>query len=505
MDRFACRARGSRVVRVLVTLALWTAGASTALAVSLVTSATAQAAAFSYTGGEQTYTVPAGVNEVSINAIGAAGGTAAIPPQTYPGGRGAMVSGVVDVTPGETLYVEVGGVGSNPAGGFNGGGNGAAGAGASWVGGGGASDVRTLPISDGMISLNSRLIVAGGGGGAPGGGDAGQPGGSGSAGGGAGTQTSGGAGGCPASNLGCGGAGTLGQGGEGGYSGTGADQRFGGGGGGGLYGGGGGGADLTVVGGGGGGSSLLPAGGTMTIAPLTTPASVNIIPVPAPSCQDGTMSTPFGQPLVVQLMCTEYAGKPLTYTIVGAPAHGTLSVVSPSGQVMYTPAVGFSGVDSFTYDASSTNGNSGVQTISITVGPNPVGVASAGRARGNRTMVEVSVACAGAVGAHCQLTVAMSVTETSAGGKLVAVSSARSKRHKTRKVVTVGGASIVVMAGTSQIVGISLNSVGRHLLSTFGKLPVSIAVTQTAGSRNILISHQTVTLKAGPRKHNKTH
>jgi hypothetical protein len=100
----------------------------------------------------------------------------------------------------------------------------------------------------------------------------------------------------------------------------------------------------------------------------------------------------------------------------------------------------------------------------------------------------------------------MSVTETYAGTKLVAVSSARSKRHKrTRKVVTVGGASVVVTAGTSQIVGIPLNGVGKHLLSTLGKLPVSITVTQAAGSTNILASHQTVTLKAGPRNHNTTH
>ena len=64
---------------------------------------------FSYTGGEQTYTVPAQRTQVMLVATGAAGGTSLAFP-AFPGGRGAVVSGVEDVTPGEVLYVEVGGV-----------------------------------------------------------------------------------------------------------------------------------------------------------------------------------------------------------------------------------------------------------------------------------------------------------------------------------------------------------------------------------------------------------
>jgi hypothetical protein len=217
------------------------------------------------------------------------------------------------------------------------------------------------------------------------------------------------------------------------------------------------------------------------------------------------MSTPFGQPLVVQLVCTEYAAKPLTYMIVGAPAHGTSSAVGPTGQVMYTPAAGFSGIDSFTYDASSTNGGSYVQTISITVGPNPVGVASAGRGRPNRTGVHVSVACTGAPGAHCQLTAAMTVTETFVRNKLVALGSARSKRpKKTKKAVTVGRSSIVIRAATTKVIGIVLNSAGRQLLSSHDRLQVSLVVTQTAGATNELVSRQTLTIKTSPSKHNKS-
>ena len=256
--------------------------------------AAAQSTEFSYTGGEQTYTVPAGVNSLSITAVGAPGGAAThceaavCPPGDLgpglPAGRGAVVSGVVSVTPGQTLYVEVGGTGGVPAGGFNGGGK----AGTVFLqdgGGGGASDVRTLPRSARRISLNSRLIVAAGGGGsgwvAAQGGDAGQAGRSSpnsSVGGGAGTQTAGGAGGCDAramGAMGCGMAGSLGHGGNGGGSG-GTEPQVGAGGGGGLYGGGGGAGVRGEVGAGGGGSSLVPAGGSLTLAPLTTPPSVTI-------------------------------------------------------------------------------------------------------------------------------------------------------------------------------------------------------------------------------------
>ena len=119
---------------------------------------------FSSTGGEQTFTVPAGVTSVMVSAVGAPGGS--IPFVSSVAGKGAAVTATVALPAGTTtLYVEVGGVGGDPAtcspqavapGGFNGGGDGVGCAAA----GGGASDVRTS-----SASLASRLVVAGGGGG----------------------------------------------------------------------------------------------------------------------------------------------------------------------------------------------------------------------------------------------------------------------------------------------------------------------------------------------------
>ncbi|MDW5597162.1 Ig-like domain-containing protein, partial [Conexibacter stalactiti] len=260
----------------------------------LLTSATAQAdptclagaqVTFTYTGAEQCYTVPSGPGTLRVEAIGARGGANGRPTSAA-GGSGARIAGDIAATPGSTLYVLVGGNGAVGTGGFNGGG--AAGT-SSWQvcdgwgcstyptaggGGGGATDIRTLPSSN-PLSLDARLLVAAGGGG---GGGAFFGGGNGGAAGQAGSRVT------FSLNEGVGGAGTAsapGAGGAiGGLSGSGAiggagSQYGGAGGGGGLYGGGGSGNDgssYEYSGGGGGGSSLVPAGGTLGLS--SAPAAV---------------------------------------------------------------------------------------------------------------------------------------------------------------------------------------------------------------------------------------
>jgi hypothetical protein len=222
-----------------------------------------QTVTFFPTGGQQTFTVPAGVSSLNVAAVGGSGGGAG---GAAPGGFGGRASGDLSVTPGQVLFVEVGGNGGSGsgsgAGGFNGGGAGGSGTG----GGGGASDVRTSPIGA-SDSQASRLVVAGGGGGgaqAPGGANA-DASGAGSGAGGAGTGGAGGAAGVGIDNANPGSPGVLGVGGAGGSGSTG-----GAGGGGGIFGGGGGGAacsgnamycdPLAHGGNGGGGSSGFAAG-----------------------------------------------------------------------------------------------------------------------------------------------------------------------------------------------------------------------------------------------------
>ncbi|MFJ9847731.1 Ig-like domain-containing protein [Kitasatospora sp. NPDC101155] len=305
------------------------------------TSGSTTTCTFAFTGAEQTFTVPNGVTQVDVTAIGAAGGLEGLGHAS--GGRGAQVSGTLTgLSGGQTLYVEVGGTATNNGscyptsqctGGFNGGGNTHFGG-----GGGGASDIRTQPRTVPLTTTDSRLVVAAGGGGAgeaaqnpcPGspGGDAGQPGAdgacSGGTGGGAGTATQGGAGGAGGGGTPSGTPGTLGTGGNGGLN-------TGGGGGAGFYGGGGGGninpstSPAGSGGGGGGGSSLVPVGGT---GPTVTSAAASI-----------TISY-ISQPTVTTTLTTSpnpsLFGHPVTLTDTVCPNGGTGP--TPTGTVTFTDA-----------------------------------------------------------------------------------------------------------------------------------------------------------------------
>ncbi|MBN1696077.1 MAG: hypothetical protein JW881_01075 [Spirochaetales bacterium] len=120
---------------------------------------------FYYTGGIQSFTVPAGITSISVECQGAQGYSTPV----YPGGYGAYAFAEVAVSPGARVYIYVGGQGQpafdDGTGGpvvYNGGGAGfSCDTGIYAGGGGGATDIRI-----GGQSLNDRVIVAGGGGGA---------------------------------------------------------------------------------------------------------------------------------------------------------------------------------------------------------------------------------------------------------------------------------------------------------------------------------------------------
>jgi len=74
-----------------------------------------------------------------------------------------------------------------------------------------------------------------------------------------------------------------------------------------------------------------------------------------------------GSPIPITLTATDANSNPLTYAIVTPPAHGTLTGHAPS--VAYTPASGYSGTDSFTFQANDGVANSNVATVTIVVNP----------------------------------------------------------------------------------------------------------------------------------------
>jgi uncharacterized protein YjdB len=125
----------------------------------------AQTSTYNYTGGLQTYTVPVGITQISVDAKGARGGIGYYSNQ----GFGGRVQATVNVTPGQTYNIYVGNNGSvtgpNSVGGLGGNGNGHVGGngttGSTWSGGGGGGSTE--------IWLGATVvIVAGGGGGGSG-------------------------------------------------------------------------------------------------------------------------------------------------------------------------------------------------------------------------------------------------------------------------------------------------------------------------------------------------
>jgi hypothetical protein len=366
-----------------------------AVVLALALPAVAPGDTFSYTGAEQIYMVPVGVTRILVSAVGAPGGAGNF---GAAGGLGASASGVLSVTSGELIYVEVGGPGQaapagrlaqgsyGGAGGFNGGGVGG-GTPTTVVdvagGGGGASDVRSLSLAE-QGSLASRLVVAAGGGGGAGqssggkGGDSGNPGHDGpvtggvqAGGGGSGALTAGGSPGAAGVN------GAPGCGGGPGTGGCGAGQASaaGGGGGGGLYGGGGGGSDGNDQGGGGGGggSSYISSQATNASFGLDGTRTPHVTITPSPVCADLAAITPVvGSPITIALSCSVPAGVTQTFAIVSPPAHGTLGTIEQGGgSISYTPQPGYSGSDSFAYRTTDAAGTSNVATVTITVPQTP--------------------------------------------------------------------------------------------------------------------------------------
>jgi hypothetical protein len=230
---------------------------------------------FTYTGTNQTFTVPSNVHQITVKLWGG-GGAGGNYTFNDIGGGGGFAMATLNVNPGELYTIIVGG-------------GGLPGAGPGAYGGGGAKDCGVGGRGGGRSAIRNalhiELITAGAGGGGGGVSQADQTGGHGGGGlsgepdnwlpygGGAGTQTAGGIGGHrqptdPRPNAGKGDSGSLFRGGKANCF----DNGYNGSGGGGYYGGGSG-TDYGD-GAGGGGSSFIPDGGTTIAASSNIPGNI---------------------------------------------------------------------------------------------------------------------------------------------------------------------------------------------------------------------------------------
>jgi len=101
----------------------------------------------------------------------------------------------------------------------------------------------------------------------------------------------------------------------------------------------------------------------------TAKVTVTKPPNGAPVCDGSSKEVAAGGSASIDLVCTDPDGPaPLSRRVVSGPGHGTVSAVTTGGSVTYTPADGYTGVDSFTFEAVDAEGAlSNVATASITV------------------------------------------------------------------------------------------------------------------------------------------
>jgi len=94
--------------------------------------------------------------------------------------------------------------------------------------------------------------------------------------------------------------------------------------------------------------------------------SVTVAPVnDAPVANDDSVTTQENTAVAILLTASDADGDPLTYSVVGAPANGTLSGTAPN--LTYTPNPGFTGSDSFTFKANDGLEDSNIATVSVDV------------------------------------------------------------------------------------------------------------------------------------------
>ncbi len=100
----------------------------------------------------------------------------------------------------------------------------------------------------------------------------------------------------------------------------------------------------------------------------TATVSITVNPInDAPVADDKSATVNEDIPAYITLTATDLDNDLLTYSVVGNPSHGTVSI---SGAVAtYTPASNYNGPDSFTFKANDGNADSNTATVSITVNP----------------------------------------------------------------------------------------------------------------------------------------
>lgn len=191
--------------------------------------------------------------------------------------------------------------------------------------------------------------------------------------------------------------------------------------------------------------TLTAAGGTATAT-----ARISVTPV-APDDQGATVA---GQPTVINVLGND-SGTALAVTSFTAPSHGTVTMVA--GGLSYTPASGFSGIDTFRY--TTTDASGGTFTAVVTVRTNPTSANDA------------ATTSAG-------LPFTMTLTSNDVGTSLK-VTSVATPANGTIRVNPDGTVTYSPDAGFSGVDTISYTATDASALTTTATLKVTVAPVAT--------------------------
>lgn len=114
-------------------------------------------------------------------------------------------------------------------------------------------------------------------------------------------------------------------------------------------------------------STSLDSDGSLIVVKSTDSASLKIFQYNrSPETSDSSFATDEDNPLIEYVEATDPEGDDITFSIVGEPENGTVSI-TPEGQFTYQPDANYNGSDSFTFKVEDSYGGNSEGTVTITV------------------------------------------------------------------------------------------------------------------------------------------
>jgi hypothetical protein len=187
------------------------------------------------------------------------------------------------------------------------------------------------------------------------------------------------------------------------------------------------------------------------------------------------------------LLLTETSGRWATGVEASLPANAGTTEQASVGSVSCTSAGNCTAVGVY----RPSKGSAGL-LLTETSGS---ALALIGSATSNDAGVTDKLICAPSALRPCPATETLTTTETTRGGRPVALSA--STRRKSRTVI-VATKTVMIQSGKKVTVTVKLNATGRKLLARFGKLPVTLTIRLLKNGRHLAIANTKLTVK--PKK-----